>query len=448
MTAPPAKPLSVSQVTRQIKNLLEEELPDIWVQGEISNLRRPASGHVYFTLKDSQAQLATVMFRGAASKVKFDLADGLEVLVHGNISVYERAGQYQVIVHHLLPKGLGALQAAFEELKRKLQKKGLFDPDHKQPLPVLPQRIGLVTSVTGAAIRDFLNVIGRRFPNVHIVVYPVRVQGDGAAEEIAAAIDDFNTWHEAGTLILDVLVITRGGGSLEDLWAFNEEPVAHALYRSQIPTISAVGHEIDFTIADFVADFRAPTPSAAAEQVVKAKDQFVAQLREYRQRLSKDLRLRLAELRQRYAALASSYVFRQPVEIVRQYGQRVDDQSDRLDRSTRQRVTQANIRLQLARQKLQLLSPRTLVAQWRQQLTVQVERLASRARHQHRTASHRLDRARVKLDLLSPRATLERGYSITQAADGRVIKTVSAVKPGQSVRTSVADGEFESEVTG
>src|SRR5580704_4388230 len=228
----PAQVLSVTELTHRVKGLLEERFPSVWVEGEISNVRSPSSGHFYFTLKDESAQLAVVAFRGIAAKLNFKLKDGLQVIAFGDISVYERSGQYQLVARQLLPKGLGALQLAFEELKQRLAKEGLFDSTRKKPIPTLPQRIGLVTSPSGAAIRDFLNIIGRRFPNVHIVINPVRVQGDGAAAEIAAAIDEFNALHATHALALDVLVVTRGGGSLEDLWAFNEEVVARALARS------------------------------------------------------------------------------------------------------------------------------------------------------------------------------------------------------------------------
>jgi len=235
MPNPPAQVLSVTDLTRRVKDLLEEKFPSLWVEGEISNLRSPSSGHVYFTLKDANAQLAVVLFRGVAAKVGFALKDGLQVIAFGDVSVYERSGQYQLVARQLLPKGLGALQLAFEELKQRLAKEGLFDTARKKPIPTLPQHIGLVTSPTGAAIRDFLNIIGRRFPNVHIVINPVRVQGEGAANEIAAAIDEFNALHAAGRLPLDVLIVTRGGGSLEDLWAFNEEVIARALACSKSP---------------------------------------------------------------------------------------------------------------------------------------------------------------------------------------------------------------------
>ncbi|NQU10998.1 exodeoxyribonuclease VII large subunit [bacterium] len=447
MPASPHQVLSVSELTRRIKGLLEDQFPGVWVEGEISNLRTPASGHVYFTLKDATAQLAAVAFRGVAARLTFRLQDGLAVIAGGDLGVYERQGQYQIVVRQLLPKGLGASQLAFEELKRKLQAEGLFESSRKKPLPALPQQIGVVTSPTGAAIRDFLKVLGRRFPNVRVVINPVRVQGDGAAAEIAAAIDQFNALQAAGRLRLDVLVLTRGGGSLEDLWAFNEEIVARAIARSSLPTISAVGHEIDFTIADFVADLRAPTPSAAAELVVKAKDELVSTLTQYRRRLTQELRLRVAGLRQRYTALAASYVFRQPTELVRQQQQRVDDQAERLRAVVADRLADGQARLELATAKFRLLSPRTTLAQRRQRLGTSRERLDGVLRRHLDRHRHRWEQTRTKLDLLSPRTILQRGYSITRLADStRVVRRVSDVRPGHRVRTRVLDGEFDSVV--
>jgi exodeoxyribonuclease VII large subunit len=447
MTKPPAQVLSVSDLTRRVKDLLEKGFSSLWVEGEVSNLRSPSSGHVYFTLKDADAQLAVVLFRGVAAKVGFPLKDGLQVIAFGDLSVYEKSGQYQLVARRLHPKGLGALQLAFEELKQRLAKEGLFDTARKRPIPTLPQRIGLITSPTGAAIRDFLNIIGRRFPNVRIVINPVRVQGDGAAQEIAAAIGEFNALHASGRLPLDVLIITRGGGSLEDLWAFNEEIVARALARSQIPTISAVGHEIDFTIADFVADMRAPTPSAAAELVVKAKDEFTRQLEQYQSRLQRDLRLRLAEARQHFSDLASSYVFRRPAEVIRQYQQQVDDYGHRLTRAAGAVLNAQRARVEAAGDKFKLLSPRTLVANWQQELGSHERRLHGAWTQCRQTARHRLDQVTAKLKLLSPNATLQRGYSITLVPEtGRIVRSINHVKSGTKISTKVLDGDFGSVV--
>ncbi|MGD0058664.1 MAG: exodeoxyribonuclease VII large subunit [Verrucomicrobiia bacterium] len=448
MPNPPAQVLSVTDLTRRVKDLLEEKFPSLWVEGELSNLRSPSSGHVYFTLKDANAQLAVVLFRGVAAKVGFALKDGLQVIAFGDVSVYERSGQYQLVARQLLPKGLGALQLAFEELKQRLAKEGLFDTARKKPIPTLPQHIGLVTSPTGAAIRDFLNIINRRFPNVHVVINPVRVQGDGAATEIAAAIDEFNALHASGRLPLDVLIVTRGGGSLEDLWAFNDEAVARALARSTIPTISAVGHEIDFTISDFVADLRAPTPSAAAELVVKAKDEYTRQFNQYQARLQKDLRLQLAEARQRFSTLASSYVFRRPTETIRQYQQQLDDYAHRLRRAPAATVAAHRSRWETVAEKLKLLSPQALLVNWRQRLGAQEQRFQAAWARRTQATHHRLSQASAKLDLLSPNATLQRGYSITVIPEtGRIVRSVTHVQPGTNISTKVLDGDFGSVVS-
>ena len=258
--------LTVSELTQEIKDIVELRFPDIWVEGEISNLRIPPSGHIYFTLKDDFSQIRAVLFKTQARTLRFVLEDGLHVICRGRLSVYERRGEYQLILAEVEPKGIGALQLAFLQLKDRLKREGLFDPAHKKPIPMLPQTIGIITSPTGAAIRDMLHIIHRRFENVHILLYPVRVQGEGASLEIAKAIQDFNKWMN-----VDVIIAGRGGGALEDLWSFNEEIVARAIYHSKIPIVSAVGHETDYTISDFVADLRAPTPSAAAELVVRDK---------------------------------------------------------------------------------------------------------------------------------------------------------------------------------
>ena len=446
--SPPPQVITVSELTRRIKGLLEDKFPNVWVEGEISNFTVASSGHVYFTLKDADAQLSAVMFRGAAAKLNFKLKDGLQVIASGEVSVYEKRGQYQIIVSQMLPKGLGALQLAFEELKQRLAKEGLFDPKRKKPIPTLPQRIGLVTSPSGAAIRDFLNIIGRRFPNLHIVINPVRVQGEGAAQEIATAIDQFNALHATRKLKLDVLIVTRGGGSLEDLWAFNEEIVARALARSKIPTISAVGHEIDFTIADFVADLRAPTPSAAAELVVKAKEEFATLMQQYQKRLDKDLRLSVGGARQRFTELATSYVFRQPAELIRQYQQQVDDLRHRLSQATGAGFAAQRARLDTASEKFKLLSPQARVASWNQRLDSHQRRFDAAFARFWQTTNHRLQHVVGKLELLSPKSTLSRGYSITLLADShRVVRSVTHVRDGSKISTKLLDGEFGSVVS-
>ena len=379
--------------------------------------------------------------------MNFRLKDSLRVLAFGDISVYEKSGQYQMVVRQLVPKGVGDLQLAFERLKQQLAREGLFDSARKRPIPVLPQCIGLVTSPTGAAILDFLNIIGRRFPNVHIIIHPVRVQGQGAGQEIADAIDQLNALHAAVGIAPDVLVVTRGGGSIEDLWAFNEEVVARALARSKIPTISAIGHEIDFTIADFVADLRAPTPSAAAELVVKAKNEFIGLLREYQKRLDKDFRLRIGEVRQRLRELATSYVFRQPAELTRQYQQQVDGFRHRLRQAAASMLESRQSRVETACEKFKLLSPQAHVTNWKQRLEADSRRLDGAFSSAWREINHRLRETGAKLELLSPNSILTRGYSITRMADsGRIVRSVTAVKPGTNVNTMVLDGSFDSVV--
>lgn len=320
---------TVTELTREIRQILESKFPQVWVEGEVSNLRIPTSGHFYFTLKDANCQLAAVMFRNVAAQVKFELKDGLKVICSGRISVYEKSGQYQIYVEELEPKGIGALQLAFEQLKERLSKEGLFAPAHKKPIPLLPQHIGIVTSPTGAAIRDILNILSRRFPNLHITINPVRVQGEGAALEIARAIDEFNALGG-----IDVLIVGRGGGSMEDLWAFNEEAVARAIYNSRIPVVSAVGHEIDFTIADFVADLRAPTPSAAAELVCAKKEEFVERVRALSEALGCAL-----------------------LDIVRGPAQRLDELTSKLGLNLKHFIEMSRERFKALLGKLEVLSP-------------------------------------------------------------------------------------------
>jgi exodeoxyribonuclease VII large subunit len=336
---------TVSQLTGEIKTLLEKNFEHIWVEGEISNFRQPTSGHLYFTLKDESSQLRAVMFRMQNRLLKFEPEDGLQVVCYGRLTVYDPRGEYQIVVDHLEPKGLGALQLAFEQLKEKLSGEGLFDPARKRPLPTLPQKIGIVTSPTGAAIRDILQIIDRRFANVHILLYPVRVQGPGAAQEIAQAIDELGQWPG-----LEVMIVGRGGGSLEDLWAFNEEGVARAIHRSPVPVISAVGHEIDFTIADFVADLRAPTPSAAAELVIGNKLELVQNLENLVWRLNQMVRTTLESWQERLGSLIHRLT--DPRKRIADQRLRLDDFSSRLATSMQQGLGRRSERLGSKRESL------------------------------------------------------------------------------------------------
>ena len=388
---------TVTELTRQIKGLLEGAFPMVWVAGEISNARQYSSGHVYLTLKDEGAQLSGVMWRGVANRLKFKIEDGMAVVVCGNIGVYEPRGNYQIIISHVEPKGIGALQLAFEQLKQKLGKEGLFDAEHKKPLPTFPRTIGVVTSPDGAAIRDILNILNRRWPRFHLILRAARVQGGEAPGEIAAGIADLNKLGG-----VDVMIVGRGGGSLEDLWAFNEEVVARAIFASEVPVVSAVGHEIDFTISDFVADVRAATPSEAAELVLPVFEEIEGALDEYQARIVLALRTRADEIRGRLLAIEQSYALRQPLDRVRQFQQRADELAQRL-----------------------LMGADRFVE-------AQRERLKGIA---------------GKLDSLSPLAVLSRGYSVTTLADtGEIVRNAKQVSPGDRVKTRVAKGDFAARV--
>lgn len=411
--------LTVTELTRRIRGLIEGELGQVTVEGELSNVRRPPSGHCYFTIKDEGAQIRAVVWRSDMARLGFVPRDGMKVRAQGALTVYERDGSYQIVVKRLEEWGKGTLQAAFEALKKALAAEGLFDPDRKQKLPMLPRCIGVVTSPSGAAIRDILKVLERRFPNLHVVIAPARVQGDGAAREIAEAIDLLN--RHGG---IDVMIVGRGGGSLEDLWCFNEEIVARAVARSEIPVISAVGHETDFTICDFVADVRAPTPSAAAEIVVGRKDEFLERLEARVQSLSRMLKQALLQARHRVRAASQSYVFREPGNVVRVYRHRLERLDARADRATERRLGDA-------RQRTDDLSER-LSRALRDVFTARVQQVKGLER---------------QLTAYNPLAVLKRGYSITFGPDGRAVRTADHVKTGDHVVTRVGTGSFTSEVT-
>lgn len=421
MTATPTQErrvYQVSELTRHIKRLLEIKVGVVWLEGEISNLSRPSSGHLYFTLKDNQAQIKAALFRGRQGGLSCAPRDGLRVRVYGQITVYERSGQYQLIVQQMEAAGEGALQAAFEALKKQLAEEGLFDPARKRPLPAWPRRIGLVTSPTGAAIRDMLNVLDRRFPGLHIILAPVPVQGDGAAEKIAAAIDQFNALNN-----VDVLIVGRGGGSLEDLWAFNEAVVARAIARSHLPVISAVGHEIDFAISDFVADLRAPTPSAAAELVIGRKADLEAALSDAARRLARALDTRRLKLKTRFVHCQQHWVFREPLNLLRQH------------------------RHTLAQHQRTLATALRSAVRERQQ---RIDETQVRARHllqlTQTAARNRLTQSAHQLRLLGPLSVLARGYSITSNAQGRIVRHTGDVSAGELIETRLAQGRITSEV--
>jgi len=388
---------TVSELTKYVRMIIEDSFPGVWVEGEISNFVFHTSGHMYFSLKDAGAVLKCACFKRANEKLKFRPKDGMKVICFGSVSVYEARGDYQLIVEEIEPKGIGALQLQFQQLKEKLLKEGLFDERHKIPIPYLPTRIGIVTSPTGAAIRDILNISRRRFSNVEIIINPVKVQGESAKNEIARAVCEFNELKN-----VDVIIVTRGGGSLEDLWPFNEEVVARALYASELPVISAVGHEIDFTISDFVADFRAPTPSAAAELVIPKKDDLVKIVTTHIARLKNALVGRIDMLTEKLARLRESYILRQPLNLVTQYEQKIDD------------LTKG--------------------------LALGIDHLVKRREEKFRLFIG-------KLDVLSPLSILKRGYSITTSMkDGSIIKEAASLEKGDVVETKLGKGKFRSRV--
>ena len=388
---------SVSELTDDIKVLLENTFPEVWVEGEISNFSQSQSGHIYFSLKDPKSTLRCVFFRGVNQGLKFSLKDGLQCLAGGRINVYAPSGQYQLNIQRLEPKGAGALQLAFEQLKEKLTQEGLFEPAHKRPLPLLPLRVGVVTSPTGAAIRDILNILKRRAPFVKIILNPVKVQGEGAAEEVAQAIKEFNQYKE-----VDVLIVGRGGGSLEDLWAFNEEIVARAIYNSRIPVISAVGHEIDWTIADFTSDLRAPTPSAAAELVARQKDDLMSELRHVFSRMSSSMHNKIKTLHKELFRFQDAYVLKYPLNFIQLSLQRIDELNHRLNQ---------------------------------------------RAGYILETAQHRWTHLAGRLEALSPLNVLSRGYSISfKLPEMKVVTDTSQINTGDRIQTRLKDGSFTSQV--
>ncbi len=397
MSGPERTVFTVSQLNREARAVLERGFPLVWVEGEISNLARPASGHLYFTLKDEAAQVRCAMWRNRNLLLRFKPADGQRVLARARISLYEPRGEYQLQIEHLEEAGFGALQRAFEVLKAKLQAEGLFDTGRKKPLPALPRRIGVITSASGAALHDILSTLARRFPAVEVVLYPVAVQGAGAGEQIAAALALANRRAEC-----DLLIAGRGGGSLEDLWTFNEEIVARAIAASAIPVISAVGHEVDVTIADFVADVRAPTPTGAAELAVPDQGEWLRSLETLAGRLITACYARLRQQQDRLAALHRHLRLAHPGARLTQHAQRLDELEQRLRGS------------------------------WRQQLTTRQTRLGGLAR---------------ALQAVSPLATLGRGYAIVRDANGRVLRNAADTAAGETIEAQLAQGKLRAQVT-
>jgi exodeoxyribonuclease VII large subunit len=417
-----SKVFTVAELTRAIRGTLETRFGAVWVQGEISNYKLHPSGHQYFTLKDPRAQISCVIWRDTMAPLRQSLVDGTQVQVYGTVTVFEAQGKYQLRVEILQPRGLGLLQAKFEALKRKLQAEGLFALERKRALPKFPRRIGIVTSPSGAAIRDMLNVLRRRAPWLQILINPVRVQGTGAAQEIAVAIREFASPNEAFAP-LDLIVVTRGGGSIEDLWEFNEEIVARAIFHSAVPIVSAVGHEIDFTICDFVADLRAPTPSAAAELIVPD----------------------IIDLQRQLDGCARALA-RQLLNRVRDAQQRLDHARETLHRCLAHKLESYKRGLLHISRALQARSPARELMMRRNRFADLHRRLVACPPRLLENATHRFRRMEGILRVLGPDATLRRGYSITMNERGKIIRTITAVRPKMKIRTRVTDGEFGSEV--
>lgn len=434
--------LTVSEITALIKTTLEDSFPDVWVEGEICNFRVPSSGHLYFTLKDSSSQIRAVLFRSAGRTLRFVPKDGLHVLCRGRVAVYEYRGEYQIVIDYMEPKGLGALLMAFEQLKERLAKEGLFDESRKRPIPVFPRKIGIVTSPTGAAIQDILKVIDRRFANVEIVIAPAAVQGERAAPEIVEAITELNHRDD-----IDVIIVTRGGGGIEDLWPFNEESVARAIYQSRIPVISAVGHEIDYTIADFVADLRAPTPSAAAELVVRNKEDIQGYIGTLYSRLVYARKTFLDRRRDRLYALSQRVM--SPEREIHRYIQRVDDIEGRLVLGMERIIKDRRRRTDSLLKDVWSFSPRHTILLYGQKLETCTGSLWKNTGHLIALKKKALHGTMARLDSLSPLAILSRGYSITCKLPGRsVVKTAADVRKGDKVDVRLHEGNIVCVVEG
>jgi len=452
---PPAKeapgtrgrPLTITEINAAVREMLEGVFSDVWLQGEISNFKAHGSGHFYFSLKDSRAQISAVMFRGNNVRLRFRPEDGLSVLARGVVSLYEARGSYQINVSWMEPLGAGSLQLAFEQLKARLKEEGLFDADRKRPIPGFPRRIGVVTSPTGAALRDILNVLERRAAGLDVLIAPCRVQGEGAAQEIAAAVGMLNA-HADPQRPLDAIIVARGGGSLEDLWAFNEEIVARAIAASRLPVISAVGHETDFTIADFTADLRAPTPSAAAELVVMSREELVSRVGSSRVRLGHAARRLVLERRNRVHALARSRAFARVESALASARQRSDEALMKIGNLLLGILGGARRRLGVATERLSPRSLKAEVASRRGTLRVSSELLHRAVVARLRALREELSSREALLQSLSPLSVLERGYAICQLpATGAVITSAHEVSPGDEVRVRLARGRLEANVT-
>ncbi len=436
--------LSVSQLNQRARQLLETHFPQVWVEGEVSNLVKPSSGHWYFTLKDAGAQVRCAMFRNRNQLLRFAVSSGSKVTARGRLSLYENRGDYQLIVESLEPSGIGALQRAFEQLKQELAARGWFDPQHKRTLPALPQHIGVITSPTGAAIRDILVTLQRRFPSIPVTIFPTPVQGAGAGTQIAAAIDQANRLGDSLQPPLDVLVVGRGGGSLEDLWAFNEEVVASAIHHSRLPIVSAVGHEIDFSIADLVADHRAATPSAAAELLSPDQGQWLAALAQRSDRLCKQLHRTLQQKLQQLDGLQRR--LKHPGSRLQDFSQRLDELELRLLGSKQRQLNQQQLRLQQLGQRLIISSPQSRIERHCKRLQDLWQQLQRQWRQQLHDKQQALAQRSELLHSVSPLQTLQRGYAIVADAEGTIVKRVAELKRDDRINIRMSDGDIDASV--
>lgn len=434
------KIFSVSEISARINGILKDTFASVWVEGEISNYKRhPASGHSYLTLKDEKSQLSAIMFRNVGEKVKFDIEDGQKVLCFGSIGVYQPQGKYQIYIENIEPQGLGALQLAFEQLKAKLEKEGLFEEKYKKQIPIFPKKIGIVTSSSGAAIKDIISNINKRFSRVHLIVNPVRVQGKGSAEEIAQAIEEFNTFDD-----IDVLIVGRGGGSLEDLWAFNEEIVARAIFNSKIPIISAVGHEKDYLISDFVADLRAATPTKAAEVVIGSEKEFNVTLINYSKRMQAAFKDSLNNLEKLFLRLSHSRFFKDPRELVYQRQQELDEAVVSLSRSFKHYLSLKQERLKRYTNLITAKRPEVILRDYKRSL-FDLYRIFEKSIMQYIDIKGR-DLAAVtsQMEALSPLAVLSRGYGMSFDKDKKIIKSTKDLKKDDEIETLLKDGRIKS----
>lgn len=436
----PSRALTVSELNHQARHLLETSFMQVWVEGELSGFSRPSSGHWYFSLKDSKCQVRCAMFRGFNQRLSSPPREGDQVRIRGKVTLYENRGDFQIVVEHLEPAGLGALQQAFEELKRKLQAEGLFDTARKKPVPTLPRHIGVVTSPTGAAIHDILTVLARRCPAIPVTLYPTSVQGKTATAEIVQAIERAQAHGVA-----DLLIIGRGGGSLEDLWCFNEEAVARAIAACTLPTVSAVGHEVDVTIADFVADLRAPTPSAAAEKVSPDQSQWLRRLAELEQRLGHAARRRIQRQEERLVQLARR--LRDPRRELQDKAQRLDDLDLRLGKAMTQALEHRWLLTRHLHQRLDMQTPARRIDAASERLQQARDRLLAAIGHRLRRQRDRADHLGQTLHLVSPLATLGRGYAIVRGPSGTIVRNAGVLTPGDPISARVGRGEIQAEVT-